>query len=236
MWPARRGYVARSFGPRPKLANGVPAAYLEPRLAVAGGAVAKVAYEQPNRPSWIGDRFRRRAPDGARLWARSGDRLATSAAGHAGQRANRDRHCPRVTAQGGGARGVGLLYVAVGAIWWPGLVVAAVVICTGQRRGRVAADTYGLLVDAATRMHTGQLAISLGRRHTGLLDRRTGWALTCVLQGQTHLIPITSGWPEGPTTTDTPDELHEPKNRRGCGARTASPRRARMGEAPRANK
>jgi hypothetical protein len=138
-----------------------------------------------------------------------------------------------IATQGGGARGVGLLYVAVGAIWWPGLVVAAVVICTGQSRGRVAADTYGLLVDAATRMHTGQLAISLGIRHTGLPDRRAGRALTCVLPGPDP--PDPDHLRLAPLRTQQ-TRLHEPKKRKGRGARTASRRRARMGEAPRANK
>ena len=61
-----------------------------------------------------------------------------------------------------------------------------------------AAETYGLLVEASARLYAGTLAVSLGLDHTGPLDRRTGWALTCVLQGQAHLIPLTTGWPGEP--------------------------------------
>lgn len=94
--------------------------------------------------------------------------------------------------------GWGVLYLAIGAVWWPGLLIAVVTMVTARRRARSAAETYGLLVEASARLYAGTLAVSLGLDHTGPLDRRTGWALTCVLQGQAHLIPLTTGWPGEP--------------------------------------
>ena len=68
-------------------------------------------------------------------------------------------------------------------------------MATAWRRGRTAADTYALLIEAAARLHTTDLARSLGLDHTGPLNQQTGWALTCLLQGRSHLIAPTLGWP-----------------------------------------
>lgn len=94
--------------------------------------------------------------------------------------------------------GWGLLYLAVGALWWPGLLLAMAIMGTAWRRARTAADTYALLIEAVTRLYTTDLARSLGIDHTGPLNQQIGWALTCLLQGQGHLIGLTTGWPTPP--------------------------------------
>ena len=43
---------------------------------------------------------------------------------------------------------LGLLYLAVGALWWPGLPIAAAALVTARRRARTACDMYALLVEA----------------------------------------------------------------------------------------
>lgn len=94
--------------------------------------------------------------------------------------------------------GWGLLYLVVSALWWPGLLIAMAIMGTAWGRARTAADTYALLIEAAARLHTADLTRSLGIDHTGPLNQQTGSALTCLLQGQSHLIPLTTGWPTSP--------------------------------------
>jgi hypothetical protein len=78
--------------------------------------------------------------------------------------------------------GWGLLYVVVGVVSWPGLVVAAVVFLTAWRRARAATDSYATLVDATVRLYTVDLAHQVGLAHEGPLTKETGWALTRLLQ------------------------------------------------------
>ncbi|MET9760641.1 hypothetical protein ABZ016_16495 [Streptomyces sp. NPDC006372] len=74
------------------------------------------------------------------------------------------------------------------------LLVAGLFL-TARQRGRRAVQAYALLVETATRLHAGDLARSLGFDHTGPLDARTGQAMTLLVQGQGHLIPLTVGCP-----------------------------------------
>jgi hypothetical protein len=168
-------------------------------VAKAHLGITQVAQEKPDRPDWIGDRVRAAAVRMEReyrldlptawphLWLVMPDNTRTeiTAAREALGRAT-------VLA------GWGLLYLLVGALWWPGLIISAAVLATARRRARSAAETYGLLVEASARLYAAPLAVSLGLNHTGRLDRRTGWAVTCLLQGQVHLIPLTTGWPGEP--------------------------------------
>jgi hypothetical protein len=78
------------------------------------------------------------------------------------------------------------LYLLLGLWWWPSLAVAAVLLVLGVRRGRVAMDTFCLLVESAVDLHCRGLAaqlgftceeclpVSLGRRITQLL-RKDYW-------------------------------------------------------------
>ncbi|MFC8536658.1 hypothetical protein ACFUJY_22305 [Streptomyces sp. NPDC057249] len=85
----------------------------------------------------------------------------------------------------------GLLYVAVGVLWWPSAVIGVTVLGTAWRRARGAVDGYALLLEAAARLHTAEVANQLGLETGTMLNRRTGWALTCLVQGRSDLIPLT---------------------------------------------
>jgi len=165
-------------------------------LGNAHRAVSRIAQEQPARPTWIGDRIhavitrldREYHLDLPTIWPNLW--LAMPETTRTEIIAARQALTRAAT-----LAGWGLLYLVVGALWWPGLLIAVATTGTAWRRARTAADTYALLIEAAARLHTAELARSLGIDHTGPLNQQTGWALTCLLQGQSHLIPLTTGWP-----------------------------------------
>lgn len=168
-------------------------------LDEARRAISRIAQEQPARPTWIGDRVhaviirmdRDYHLDLATVWPHLW--LAMPQATRTEITAARESLARAAT-----LAGWGLLYLVVGALWWPGLLIAVAIVGTAWRRARTAADVYALLIEAAARLHTADLARSLGIDHTGPLNQQTGWALTCLLQGQGHLIPLTTGWPTSP--------------------------------------
>jgi hypothetical protein len=165
-------------------------------LGNAHRAVSRIAQEQPARPTWVGDRVhavitrldREYHLDLPTIWPNLW--LAMPETTRTEIIAARQALTRAAT-----LAGWGLLYLAVSALWWPGLLIAVATTGTAWRRARTAADTYALLIEAAARLHTAELARSLGIDHTGPLNQQTGWALTCLLQGQSHLIPLTTGWP-----------------------------------------
>lgn len=168
-------------------------------LRQAHHAVTRIAQEKPARPTWIGDRInavsirldREYHLDLATIWPSlwlsmpETTRTEITTARQALTRAAT-------------LAGWGLLYLAVGALSWPGLLIAAAIMATAWQRARTAADTYAMLIEAAARLHTTELARSLGLDHTGPLTQQTGWALTCLLQGRSTMIPLTTGWPTTP--------------------------------------
>lgn len=168
-------------------------------LNEARRAVTRIAQEQPARPTWIGDRIhavitrvdRDYHLDLATVWPNLW--LAMPETTRTEITAARESLARATT-----LAGWGLLYLVVGILWWPGLLIAVTIVGTAWRRARTATDVYALLVEAAGRLHTADLARSLGIDHSGPLNQQTGWALTCLLQGQSHLIPLTTGWPTSP--------------------------------------
>lgn len=168
-------------------------------LSEAHRAITQIAQEEPARPTWIGDRVhavitrmdREYRLELATIWPHLW--LAMPETTRTEITAARESLARATT-----LAGWGLLYLVVGALWWPGLFIALATAATAWRRARTAADTYALLIEAAARLHTAELARSLGIDHTGPLNQQTGWVLTCLLQGQSHLIPITTGWPTSP--------------------------------------
>ncbi len=154
-----------------------------PSLAVAYRPVSRISAGPPERPTWMGDRLTGVATRLADeldldlavvwpyLWLAAPDTTRTEITA---ARESLDRATTLA--------GWGLLYVVVGAFWWPCLPVALVVMITAWRRGRAATDTYALLVDATVRMRSAGLAHDLGLPHEGPLTRETGWALTTLLR------------------------------------------------------
>jgi hypothetical protein len=128
------------------------------RLAALIERRNRIALIEPVSATWIGDRLgapavRVRQEYGVdlsfvwpRLWLMLPDStripLATSR-----------RHVDDSTTLGGWA----LLYLALGALWWPSAVVGVVVWLVAWRRCRAAADVYADLVEAAVDVHLDEL-------------------------------------------------------------------------------
>lgn len=160
--------------------------------------VARIAQEKPGRPTWIGDRVnaviirldREYHLDLPTIWPHlwlsmpETTRTEITTARQALTRATT-------------LAGWGLLYLTVGVLWAPALLISVVTVGIAWWRARTAADTYALLIEAAARLHTTDLARSLGLDHIGPLNEQTGWTLTCLLQGKSDLIPLTP-WPTFP--------------------------------------
>ncbi|MEV4313055.1 hypothetical protein [Actinocrispum sp. NPDC049592] len=156
-----------------------------PSLAAAYRPVSRISAGAPERPTWMGDRLNgvsTRLADELDLdlavvwpylWLAAPD---TTRSEITAARESLDRATTLA--------GWGLLYLVVGAFWWPCLLVAVVVMLTAWRRGRAATDTYALLIDATVRMRSAGLAQDLGLPHEGPLTRETGWALTTLLRNQ----------------------------------------------------
>jgi hypothetical protein len=75
------------------------------------------------------------------------------------------------------------LYLPLVWWWWPAAAVSGVLGLTGWRRTRAATDTYAVLLEAATRIHTRDLADHLGL-DTATSPTDIGDALTRHLAGQ----------------------------------------------------
>ena len=69
-------------------------------------------------------------------------------------------------------------------LWWPAALITTALTVTAWRRTRTATDIYALLLEAATRLYSGDLARHLGLPHSGPLSPETGDALTRLLQGR----------------------------------------------------
>lgn len=157
------------------------------------GAMTRIAQEEPTRPTWMGDRIaavvvrldRDYELDLATIWPHLWISMPDTPRSEI--TAAREKLTRAAT-----LAGWGVLYCIVGMLCWPGALIAAAVVGVGWRRAREATDVYALLVEAAVRLHTADLARSVGLVHSGPLDKRAGFELTCLLQGQGHLIPLTT--------------------------------------------
>ncbi len=145
----------------------------------------RIGRAEPARPTWIGDRFRDAEERVAsayhldiavawpRLWVLLPDNL----------RADLSAAYDSYTAS---ARLVGwaLLYVLIGAWWWPSLLIAAVTIITGWARGRTCTTVLADLIEVAVDLHGRTLASQLGIVCDGPMDRDTGYRITQRLRGE----------------------------------------------------
>ncbi|OPG13481.1 hypothetical protein [Microbispora sp. GKU 823] len=152
-------------------------------LDAARRRLRHIGTEEPERPTWMGDRMQAVATrldreldlDLATVWPYLW--LTVPETVRAEITAARETLGRATT-----LAGWGLLYAAVGALWWPGLLIAAVVLGTGWRRARTAVDAYAELVEATVRLRTAALAGDLGLEHTGPLSPATGKAVTDLLR------------------------------------------------------
>jgi hypothetical protein len=174
-------------GLQPPIALTTPSALAERRRRLV-----RIAPKPPVQPTWMGDRLhavtltleREFSLDLPSVWPYLWLTLPD---------ATRTEMTATREALGRAARlaGWGLLYLAVGVLWWPSAVIGVLVYGTAWRRARDAVDGYALLIEAAARLHTREVADQLGLQTGAMLNRQTGWALTCLVQGRSDLIPLT---------------------------------------------
>ncbi|MFJ9155128.1 hypothetical protein ACIRP7_45460 [Streptomyces sp. NPDC102270] len=169
-----------------------PALGVAPTLAERRRRLVRIAPELPVQPTWMGDRIhavtltldREFSLDLPSVWPYLW--LTLPDATRAEMTATREALGRAAT-----LAAWGLLYLVAGALWWPSAVVGVLVYVTAWRRARGAAEGYALLLEAAARLHTREVAHQLGLQTDTMLNRQTGWALTCLVQGRSDLIPLT---------------------------------------------
>ncbi len=72
----------------------------------------------------------------------------------------------------------GVMYLALGFVWWPALVAGAVVWTVGWLTARPAVDAYADLVESAVDLHGVSLAQAFGLEVAGTLTPEAGRAVT----------------------------------------------------------
>ncbi|MGW6055501.1 hypothetical protein [Streptomyces sp. NPDC055189] len=169
----------------------------EADLRTARLAMARISRERPHRPTWTGDRVHAvtlrlaqdLALDLATVWPALWQLLPDAPR----QQIEATREAlSRASALAAWA----VLYALLAVWWWPALPLAAATFLTAQLRMRSATDAYTTLVEASVHLHLGELAQRLGVPAEGIPGRRTGREVTCLLQGQRHLINLTAPDPE----------------------------------------
>jgi hypothetical protein len=163
------------------LASGGQRTDSAPRQA-AHQAMARIAPERPARPTWGGDRLHAAALrlerdyhlDLAIVWPHlwlilpDAPRAEITTARQA---------LTRATTLFAWA----LLYLPLVVWWWPAALITIILTLTGQVRTRTAVDTYALLLEATTRVHSAELARHLGLDLTEPLTAEAGDDLTRLL-------------------------------------------------------
>ncbi|MEV5986417.1 hypothetical protein AB0L85_15585 [Streptomyces sp. NPDC052051] len=142
-------------------------------------AMTRIAFEEPMRPTWSGDRLNAAA---VRIERDQGLDLATVwphlwlalPEGPRGEVTAARQALTRATTLAAWA----LLYLPLTVRWWPAALVACVLALTARARMRAAADAYALLLEAATRLHARDLAGHLGLDTTTPLTPEAADTLT----------------------------------------------------------
>lgn len=78
--------------------------------------------------------------------------------------------------------GWGLLYLLLGAAWWPMALIGAGLLLDGRRRCWTAMNDFARVVEASVQIHALELAVRLGLAETGPLSRSLGFRITAYLQ------------------------------------------------------
>ncbi|OIJ66464.1 hypothetical protein [Streptomyces mangrovisoli] len=146
---------------------------------VAHHVLQRIAPEEPDRPTWSGDRVhavvvrleRDHHVDLPLLWPHLWLTLAETTRTEI---TAAEQALTRATTLSGWS----ILYASLAAWWWPAAPLALAMALTARSRIRGAVDTYAQLLEAAARLHATDLAVRLGIAHTGPLDPALGEALT----------------------------------------------------------
>ncbi|CAL9530204.1 hypothetical protein SUDANB140_04038 [Streptomyces sp. enrichment culture] len=78
--------------------------------------------------------------------------------------------------------GWGMMYLLLGAMWWPALVIGMCTLVVAWRRERAALDACATLVEATVDVHGRDLALSLGIPCEGAFTHDVGATVTRALQ------------------------------------------------------
>ncbi|MFF3033195.1 hypothetical protein ACFVS7_19560 [Streptomyces rubiginosohelvolus] len=168
-----------------------------PDLSSLRLAVSRISQEDPHRPTWSGDRMHAMALrldrdldlDLAAVWPALWQLLPDAPR-------QQIESAREVLSRATTLTAWAVMYACLAVWWWPGAVLAAAMFATAWLRTRAATDTYAALVEASVHLYVGELAGHLGVPVTGVPGRRTGWEITCLLQGRRHLIELTAHRPQ----------------------------------------
>ncbi|GGT16217.1 hypothetical protein ACFFV7_53480 [Nonomuraea spiralis] len=146
----------------------------------------RIAAEEPDRPTWSGDRIHAVTVRLARdhhldlplLWPHMWLTLPETTRSEI---TIAEQALTRATTLGGWA----LLYAPLTAWWWPAAPLTVVLALTARHRLRSATDTYAQLLEAAAHLHATDLATQLGIEHIGPLGPALGDALALQLRTRT---------------------------------------------------
>ncbi|PWR14197.1 hypothetical protein DKT69_17495 [Micromonospora sicca] len=144
---------------------------------------AAVCLVEPERPTWIGDRLhaadvrvhRSYGIDLAAAWPRLWLVLADEVRGELTAVQERCALAARLA-------GWGILYAALGAFWWPALVIGVGTLLTARYRARLAIAVYTDLVEATVDLHGRELAVQLGLPCPGRLTAEIGEQITAIVR------------------------------------------------------
>jgi len=158
-----------------------------------------LALEEPDRPTWSGDRIHAVAVRLDRdyqldlmtvwpyLWLHLPEPVRTEII-------NARQGMTRASTLGGWA----ILYAVLTPWWWPAAVIATTLGLITRHRLRSTVDMYALLLEATVRLHTRRLAIEFGLDHTGPLTATTGDAVTRLLHTEPPPPAVQDGRQAGP--------------------------------------
>jgi len=147
--------------------------------------MTRIASEQPARPTWCGDRIHAVAVRVDRdlhleltvvwpyLWLTMPDTTRAEIT-TARQALTRATVLSAWTVP----------YLVLAAWWWPAAPLAACIAIAGLARTRTATDTYALLLEAATRLHTRDLAKKLGVEMSGAITPEAADGVTRLLHSR----------------------------------------------------
>lgn len=154
-----------------------------PEIQALARACDRIALVEPSRPTWIGDRVLAAAVrvqsaydlDLASAWPRLWLLLPE------------DTRSPLFLAQNDFAAsarrvGWGLLYLALGLLWWPAAVIGLGLCVQGWRQGRLTATVLADLVESVVDLHVVALGTSLGHTTDGTFTAADGRAITLLLR------------------------------------------------------
>ncbi|MDE1672561.1 hypothetical protein [Nocardia gipuzkoensis] len=144
---------------------------------------ARISVEEPERPTWSGDRIHAAALrldrdyhlDLATVWPFTWLVLPDVARDRVTQTRSGLTRASILTAWSA-------LYLPLGVRWWPAFVIAVVVAASARNRIRASVDAYAQALEATTRLYATTLAGELGIGHTGSLTKELGGALTRALR------------------------------------------------------